>query len=108
MKKSRALDALAALAHDTRLDIVRQLVPLGRTGMAAGEIGRRANVPASRLSFHLAALENAGLIVSRRESRNVIYRVEHRNLGGLINYLMNDCCGADPQICACTDQRDSA
>lgn len=101
MKKSRALDALAALAHDTRLEIVRRLVPKGRAGLAAGDIGRLANVSASRLSFHLATLENAGLITSRRESRNVIYRIEHEKLGGLISYLMNDCCGADPQICAC-------
>jgi len=106
MEKTRALDAFAALAHETRLDIVRQLVPKGHSGMNAGEIGRLSNVSASRLSFHLAALENAGLITSRRESRNVIYRVQHQKFGDLISYLMNDCCGADPQICACM-QHDS-
>ena len=99
MKKDVILDSLAALSHETRLDIVRALVPLGKTGMAAGEIGKLAKVPAPRLSFHLSTLENAGLIASRRESRNVIYSVRHENLGGLISYLMNDCCSRDPQIC---------
>lgn len=101
MKKSLALTALSALANETRLDIVRRLVPLGCKGMPAGELAKHSKVSASRLSFHLSALENAGLLKSRRESRNIIYSVQHKNLGGLIGYLMNDCCGSHPEICAC-------
>ncbi|MGR3659693.1 MAG: ArsR/SmtB family transcription factor [Paracoccaceae bacterium] len=102
MKQSKALDALSALANKTRLDIVRLLVPLGAAGMAAGEIGRAIDVTASRLSFHLAILEQAKLLTSHRKSRNVYYSVDHRKLGNLIGYLLNDCCGAHPAICACT------
>ena len=100
MKKSRVLNALSAMAHETRLDIIRQLVPLGTTGLSAGEIGRTSKVPASRLSFHLSSLENAGLISSQRVSRNIIYSINHKTLGEVIGYLMNDCCQADPKICA--------
>ena len=107
MKKSRALDALAALANDTRLDIIRQLVPAGRDGLSAGDIGKTVKLPASRLSFHLAALDNAGLVSSRRESRNIIYTVEYKTLGGVFGYLMNDCCGAHPEICACLSPKTS-
>lgn len=102
MKQSKVLDALAALAHETRLEIVRLLVPFGDKGLAAGDIGRQVKVSASRLSFHLAALEQAGLLSSCRKSRNVIYRVNHQQLGKMIGYLLNDCCGAHPAICAGT------
>lgn len=105
MKQSKVLDALGALAHKTRLDIIRLLVPHGVLGMAAGDIGRQVNVAASRLSFHLAALEQAGLLSSKRESRNVIYYVNHQRLGQMIGYLLNDCCGAHPTICACTEAK---
>ena len=108
MKKDRALNALSALSHEARLDIIRQLVPLGQNGLSAGDIGRNTKIAASRLSFHLSILENAGLVSSRRDSRNIIYRVQHKNLGGLIDYLMHDCCGADPQICACTMRNSAA
>lgn len=102
MKQSKALDALSALSNKTRLDIVRLLVPTGAAGMAAGEIGRAVDVAASRLSFHLAILEQAKLLTSHRKSRNVFYSLDHQKLGNLIGYLLNDCCGAHPAICACT------
>lgn len=101
MEKTEILDALTALAHETRLDIVRLLVPAGKIGLPAGEIGKSVNVAASRLSFHLSALENAGLLASRREARNIIYSLKHQKLGALFGYLMNDCCGSHPEICKC-------
>lgn len=99
MKQSKVLEALRALSHETRLDIVRLLVPHSKDGLAAGEIGRKVDVTASRLSFHLSALEQAGLLTSERQSRNVIYRLDHKRLGRIFGYLLNDCCGAHPTIC---------
>lgn len=93
--------ALSALAHDTRLDLVRLLMPQGESGLSAGDIGLRLGVGASRLSFHLAALEQAGLIRSRRASRNVFYAVDLDGLGGTIAYLMRDCCLDHPDVHAC-------
>ena len=97
----RVLTALAALAHQARLDLVRLLMPLGDTGMAAGDIGRALNLPASRLSFHLAALEQAGLIRSRRVARNVIYSVDADGIGATIAYLLNDCCRDNARVQDC-------
>ena len=57
MDRSKALAALSALAHETRLDLVRLLVPLGAAGMPAGQIAQALSLAAPRLSFHLAALE---------------------------------------------------
>lgn len=101
MDRAAALTALQALANDARLDLVRLLVPVGKEGMAAGEIGRVLGLPASRLSFHLAALEQATLIRSRKEGRNVFYAVDASGLGATISFLLNDCCMDHPEVLAC-------
>ena len=100
MKQSRALKAFAALSHETRLDVLRLLIAAGPEGLTAGDIGKRVSVMASRLSFHLSVLEQAGLVSSRRKSRNVIYVAEYDDLNSLVTYLMQDCCCAHPAICA--------
>ncbi|WP_375691516.1 ArsR/SmtB family transcription factor [Pseudooceanicola sp. LIPI14-2-Ac024] len=101
MEKGPALAALSALAHETRLDIVRLLVPRREAGASAGEIARAVGMSASALSFHLRHLEHAGLITPRREGRQVIYVADRARMGALIHHLLNDCCAADPDIRAC-------
>lgn len=101
MDRSTALAALSALANETRLDLVRLLVGAGSEGLPAGEIAGRLAVSPSRLSFHLSALEQAGLVTSRRASRQIIYTVDAGGIGRVISYLLNDCCRADPDIRAC-------
>ncbi len=101
MERSKVLTALSALAHESRLDLVRLLMPMGACGMAAGDIGRALGLSASRLSFHLAALEQAGLIRSRRVARNVIYAVDPGCIGGTLGYLLHDCCMGTPEVRAC-------
>lgn len=106
MDRSKALAALSALAHETRLDLVRLLVPQGTAGMPAGQIAQALGLAAPRLSFHLSALEQAGLLSARRVARNVIYSVDPAGLGSTIAYLLNDCCCDDPTILAeCTGRR---
>ena len=105
MERSKVLAALAALANDKRLELVRLLMPRGETGLSAGEIGQHLGLGASRLSFHLAALEQAGLIRSRRASRNVFYTVDLGGLGQTIGYLMRDCCMEHPEVLACCQTR---
>lgn len=101
MERRQALDALSALAHEARLDLVRLLMAQGDDGLPAGEIGRALGLPASRLSFHLAALEQAGLLRSRKVARNVIYAVDRQGVGGTIAYLLNHCCQGHPEVAAC-------
>jgi len=98
MEQTQALAALSALAHETRLQIVRLLVPCGQEGLSAGEIGAHVDCAASRLSFHLSALEQAGLIHARRDGRRVIYAARRRHIGGLIHYLLDDCCAGDRTV----------
>lgn len=92
---------LGALSQETRLGIIRFLVGRGSEGASAGEIAETVGAISSRASFHLSALERAGLILSERRSRQIIYRARVDSLGGLVSFLLNDCCGNDPDIRAC-------
>lgn len=101
MDRHKVLTALSALSNEARLDLIRLLVPLGPNGMCAGEIGRALGHSASRLSFHLGTLEQAGLIRSRRDSRHVFYSADLAGIGGTMSYLMKDCCFDHPEVVAC-------
>ncbi len=52
--------------------------------MAAGEIAAALKVAPSTLSFHLAALEQAGLVQSTRQGRQIIYAVRFVGLRELL------------------------
>jgi ArsR family transcriptional regulator len=106
MDRSKALAALSALAHETRLDLIRLLTPLGAEGMAAGQIAETLGLAAPRLSFHLSALEQAGLLRSRKAARNVFYSVDAHGIGSTISFVLNDCCREDPEVlAACSNRR---
>ncbi len=98
--RGQVLAALSALAHETRLDLVRLLMPLGDAGMPAGQIAQALGLAAPRLSFHLNALEQAGLIHARKVARNVFYSVNPAGIGRTISYLLNDCCCDHPKVLA--------
>jgi ArsR family transcriptional regulator len=100
MKKSTVIAALSSLAHETRLDVFRILVQKGPEGLPAGQIGDRLGLPSPTLSFHLNHLRHAGLVLSRRESRSIIYTADYKTMGGLMAYLTENCCGGRLEICA--------
>ena len=96
----QALDAFGALSQETRLRMVQTLVQAGPDGMSAGAVGESVGASSSAGSFHLAHLERAGLIKSRRESRSIIYTANFEGLAALVEFLMRDCCSGHPEICA--------
>jgi len=98
MDERQAVEAFSGLAQESRLRIVRMLVKAGSGGMAAGAIAEELGVQPSNSSFHLAHLERAGLILSRREARSIIYSGDYATLGGLIRFLMEDCCAGDRRV----------
>lgn len=95
-----AVETLSALAHEGRLGVFRLLVQAGPEGLAAGEIARRLGMLPNTLSASLAVLSRAGLATSRREGRSVIYAADYEAMRGLLGFLMEDCCGGNPEICA--------
>lgn len=94
-----AVDALGALAHETRLSVFRMLVAAGPDGLIAGAIAERASVPPSTMSHHLGTLERAGLVRSERESRLIRYRADFAGMRRLLAFLMEDCCQGTPEMC---------
>ncbi|MVA25131.1 metalloregulator ArsR/SmtB family transcription factor [Agrobacterium vitis] len=99
MDQKQALSAFAALSQETRLLIVRMLVVAGPDGMAAGALAEKIDVSPSNISFHLKELEHSGLIGAQRQSRSIIYTANYAALGGLVRFLMEDCCSGHPEIC---------
>lgn len=102
MQERQALIAFGAMSQETRLRIVRLLVSAGPDGMAAGALAEAVEVSPSNVSFHLKELERAGLVSARRDSRSIFYSAEYEALGGLVRFLMEDCCAARPEICGPT------
>ncbi len=100
MKIELAVEALAALAQESRLSVFRLLVQAGKEGMAAGVLGEKLGIPAATLSFHLKTLTHAKLVKPRTEGRFVIYSANYAEMDKLIAYLTEHCCAGDSAQCA--------
>jgi len=99
MDQATAISALGALAQDTRLTVFRSLVKAGSHGMSAGDIAAAVGSPASTMSHHLALLERAGLLTSRRNGRMLFYAADYEGTRRLLAFLLDDCCQGRPEIC---------
>jgi len=95
-----AIEALSALAHPGRLAAFRLLVQAGAPGLAAGEVAKRLASPPNTLSTQLAILARSGLIRAHREGRSIIYRADFPSFSSLLGFLVEDCCGGRPEVCA--------
>lgn len=96
LSPAAVISGLAALAHETRLELFRQLVRKGGSGESAGELARKLEIPPQTLSFHLKEMTHAGLLRSRRQGRQIYYAVDFDHACQLISYL-SDCCCADEE-----------
>ena len=95
MELSTAVTTFAALAQETRLQALKELVKAGESGLAAGILGERLGVPNNTLSFHLGHLSNARIVRAEKQGRSIIYRANFDTMIALINYLAADCCSDD-------------
>jgi ArsR family transcriptional regulator len=98
-----AVEALAALAQESRLKVFRLLVERGPEGLSAGTISARAAIPPTTLSFHLTQLTHAGLVSARRNGRSIVYAADYRGMQDLMTFLTANCCQAAG--CAATEAR---
>ncbi len=100
MDTNEAIDAFGALSHPGRIAIFRLLVAAGPEGVAAGRIGEQLGQKQNTTSVNLSVLERSGLVSSQRDGRQVIYRANFAAVGGLVAFLLEDCCGGRSEACA--------
>ena len=99
MEEYNVLAAFSALSQQTRLDVFRLLVKAGAQGILSGEIGDKLNVRQNTMSANLTVLLNAGLVVKERQGRTIRYFADFEAVRGLLAFLMEDCCGGNPELC---------
>src|SRR5579862_2389749 len=99
MKAKEAISALSALASESRLAVFRLLVRRGPEGYTPSELAARLDLPAPTLSFHLKGLLQAGLVISRRDARNLFYSPNFERMNTLVGFLTANCCSLADQAC---------
>ena len=96
METKSVLQALSALAQESRLAIFRLLVETGPLGLPVGTIAETLGLANATLSFHLKELTQAGLTTATPIGRSIIYAANFTTMTGLVEYLTENCCsGAD-------------
>ncbi|WP_288925383.1 helix-turn-helix domain-containing protein [uncultured Maritimibacter sp.] len=100
MDTNHATTAFAALSQPLRLDAFRLIVAAGPQGLLAGGIAEAMGAKQNTMSTNLAQLREAGLLVSRREGRGVRYAADLVAVQGLAGFLLDECCGGQPELCA--------
>ncbi len=99
MESKEAAGKFGALSQATRIEVMRLLAERGPSGLAAGDLAGALGQAPSTLSFHLSALDQAGLVQSTRQGRHVIYAVRFAGLRALFSFLTETCCGGRPDLC---------
>tara|TARA_R110000868_G_scaffold358331_4_gene620035 strand:- start:44801 stop:45145 length:345 start_codon:yes stop_codon:yes gene_type:complete len=92
MKEKDIAPAFAALGHEARLRIYRQLVKAGDGGLNIGDIGRLIGLPASTLAHHLGALVQAGLVHQEKNGREVLNRADYDVMRRVVEFMTDECC----------------
>lgn len=90
-----AAKIFTALSQETRLRAFRLLVEAGPTGLPAGVMSEKLEIPHNTLSFHLSHLSHAGVIAARKDGRSVIYRANFEVVRELITFMVSDCCSRE-------------
>ena len=99
MEIDTAARIFGAMGQERRLAVLRLLIARGANGLSAGELADQVGMPASTTSFHLSALERAGLVVATRQKNQIIYALRVSALRSLLSFLTDACCGGRPELC---------
>lgn len=92
-----AVQKLAALANETRLEVFRRLVQAGEQGARPTELADELSVPMQTLSFHLKELLHAELVSSDRQGRSIYYRADITAATALLEFIATSCCEVRPK-----------
>lgn len=99
METKDAVAGFAALSQEKRLELIRLLASAGPSGLSAGDLAAKLGQVPSTLSFHLSALEQAGLLQATRQGRQIFYAVRFTGLRALFGFLTETCCAGRPDLC---------
>jgi len=99
MDEAIAARIMGALAQESRLAAVRLLLAAGPNGLGATEIAGHLRIAPSTTSFHLHALEEAGLVQSTRQGRRIFYAARFMAVRDLLAFLTETCCLNRPELC---------
>ena len=97
MEISNIVSILSSLAHESRLQIFRQLVQAGPNGLTPGYLSEELAMPAATLSFHLKELHQSNLLEKNKQGRYIRYSANYRTMDKLIFDLTENCCGNENQ-----------
>jgi DNA-binding transcriptional ArsR family regulator len=100
MREAEAVEALSALAQSTRMQAFRRLVKAEPDGICVGDLAHDMGIPQNTLSTHLAILSRAGLVRAEKRERSVFYRPQLEIVSAITLFLLKDCCGGQPSLCA--------
>jgi ArsR family transcriptional regulator, arsenate/arsenite/antimonite-responsive transcriptional repressor len=92
MKSCDVVEALGALAQESRLAVFRMLVRRGPQGYTPSELSEKLDLPGPTLSFHLKELQRANLIEGRRDGRFLYYSPNFPRMNQLLGFLTENCC----------------
>ncbi|QPC99649.1 ArsR/SmtB family transcription factor [Qipengyuania soli] len=81
-----SIDALKALAHPSRLQI---LCTLGSNRLSVGEIEAATGITQPALSQQLRVLRDADLVEAEREAKQVFYCVHRERLEDVVDRIGN-------------------
>jgi len=94
---ARLASLFAALGHNVRLTLVRELLRAHPSGLLVGDLQGRVGIPASTLSHHLDTLRKAGIVETTREGTSLRQRVDPAALLEVHGFLDRECC-ADERV----------
>ena len=99
MDTNDATPLFATLSQSTRLDVFRLLIKTGPEGMTSGELSTALDVKPNTMSMNLKQLLHSGLVSNERRGRNIHYFADMNAVGALLSFLLEDCCGGQPELC---------
>jgi len=85
----KAAGLLKAIAHPVRIAIVGYLDDGKKRTVT--EIHRQLGIEQSAASHHLVILKDRGVLSSKREGKNTLYFLKHRDFGKILNSI-GGCC----------------
>jgi len=98
MKIISAVEAMGALAHESRLNLFRRLVKAGTDGMAVGQLVDATGLNLTTVSAQLLILQNNNLVRKDRHGRSIIYSANYTTMQSLITFLVKDCCRGNADV----------